>query len=156
MVVHKHKKVNKYRGSVTHGGGSRKKRRGAGSRGGRGKAGTGKRSGHKKLLKVLGKRGFTSQKKRLGKKLLALNVGDLDQKVKKWAFKEDELVDLAAKGIGKLLGAGAVKSKLKIRVASFSKQAEEKIKKADGEIVGVEKEPAKEENKQKEAVEEND
>ena len=42
MVVYKRKKVTKYRGSVTHGGGSRKKRRGAGSIGGRGNAGTGK------------------------------------------------------------------------------------------------------------------
>src|SRR3989338_1771827 len=58
MVVYKRKKVTKYRGSVTHGGGSRKKRRGAGSRGGRGNAGSGKRAGHKSQFTVLGSRGF--------------------------------------------------------------------------------------------------
>ena len=48
MVVNRRKKVVKYRGHSNHGGGMRKKRRGAGSRGGRGNAGTGKRAGHKK------------------------------------------------------------------------------------------------------------
>ena len=44
MSVNKTKKVGKYRGSKTHGGGHMKKRRGAGNRGGRGMAGTGKRA----------------------------------------------------------------------------------------------------------------
>ena len=48
MVVQRKKKVGKYRSHTTHGGGHRKKRRGAGSRGGRGNAGSGKRAGHKK------------------------------------------------------------------------------------------------------------
>ncbi len=62
------KKVKKYRGSRTCGGGSHKKRRGAGHRGGRGNAGVFK---HKylrtiKLVKAglyqIGKRGFTRPK----------------------------------------------------------------------------------------------
>ena len=57
MVTYKTKKVSKYRGSSNHGGGMRKKRRGAGSRGGRGNAGTGKRAGQKKAgLKNLAKK----------------------------------------------------------------------------------------------------
>lgn len=142
MVVHRRKKVTKYRGSVTHGCGSRKKRRGAGSRGGRGRAGTGKRAGHKKNVKpfqALGRYGFTSLSKlRKEKKFGFINVGDLERKIKEWKIKEGELVDLASRGINKLLGSGEVKTKLKIKVSSFSRQAEEKIKKAGGEIVAKE------------------
>ena len=67
----KRKKVNKYRGSQTHGGGAKKKRRGAGNRGGRGMAGSGKRADQKKpsILKeygnrYFGKRGFRSKNKK--------------------------------------------------------------------------------------------
>src|SRR3989338_2045713 len=45
MPANKQKKVVRYRGSHTHGGGAKKKRRGAGNRGGRGMAGSGKRAG---------------------------------------------------------------------------------------------------------------
>ena len=64
MVVHKKKKVTKYRAHTTHGGGHRKKRRGAGSRGGRGNAGSGKRAGQKKAGikdRTLGNKGFSSK-----------------------------------------------------------------------------------------------
>ena len=75
MVVHKRKKVTKYRSHTTHGGGHRKKRRGAGSRGGRGNAGTGKRAGQKKAGmkdRKLGKKGFSSK---LTSNVKAINVG---------------------------------------------------------------------------------
>ena len=49
MVINKSKKKLKYRGSKTHGCGSMKKRRGAGHRGGRGAAGSGKRGDTKKI-----------------------------------------------------------------------------------------------------------
>ena len=64
MTTHRRKKVKKYRGSKTHGGGSMKKRRGAGNRGGRGNAGSGKRGDAKKgryvgkIKHYFGKRGF--------------------------------------------------------------------------------------------------
>ncbi len=157
MVVHRRKKVVKYRGSVTHGGGSRKKRRGAGSRGGRGRAGTGKRAGHKKNVKgfpALGRKGFTSRQ-RVGRKLLVINVGDLEKKIRKGKIKEGELIDLASQGVDKLLGAGKVGSKLKVKVLSFSRQAEEKIRKAGGEIVGAGKPGVKESEEVKESRREN-
>ena len=47
-MQNKVKKVRKFRGSHTHGYGSKKKHRGAGSRGGRGMAGSGKRADQKK------------------------------------------------------------------------------------------------------------
>jgi len=65
----KRKKVTKQRGSKTHGWGAMKKHRGAGNRGGRGMAGTGKRGDAKKPSiqknkKYFGKYGFKSLKKR--------------------------------------------------------------------------------------------
>ncbi len=64
MVVRFRKKVTKKRGSRTYGYGSPKKHRGKGSKGGKGKAGVGKKAGHKAILltqmgKGLGKQGFT-------------------------------------------------------------------------------------------------
>ena len=48
MTVNRRKKVVKQRGSHTHGWGSKKKHRGAGNRGGRGMAGSGKRADQRK------------------------------------------------------------------------------------------------------------
>ncbi len=64
MGPRKKKKVKKYRGSRTCGGGSHKKRRGAGSRGGRGRAGSHKHH-YIKMIKIgweFGKHGFTRPK----------------------------------------------------------------------------------------------
>jgi len=146
MVVRRHKKVGKYRGSTTHGGGHRKKRRGAGSRGGRGRAGSGKRSGHKKnVLTSIGQHGFTSRKKVRVGKIQTINVGDLTvAKLQHWvaAGKAHHTagiyaLDLTALGYDKLLGTGEVTLPLKITVAAWSAQAEEKIKKAGGQVLRV-------------------
>ena len=146
MVVNRRKKVVKYRGrgSGTHGGGARKKRRGAGSRGGRGNAGTGKRAGQKKagMAPSLGRYGFTSIPS-IASPVKAINVGyfTLERvqkllKAGKVSLQGDTfIVDLAELGYDKLLGAGSTKLKLKIAVARCSAQAEEKIKAAGGEIV---------------------
>ena len=48
MTVNKRKKNSRQRGSHTHGWGAMKKHRGAGNRGGRGAAGSGKRADSKK------------------------------------------------------------------------------------------------------------
>ena len=63
MTVNKRTKSSRDRGSKTHGCGSMKKRRGAGNRGGRGMAGTGKRADQNKPSiwknkKYFGKYGF--------------------------------------------------------------------------------------------------
>ncbi len=140
MVVRRRKKVTRYRGSTTYGGGSRKKRRGAGSRGGRGLAGTGKKSGHKKILHVLGQIGFVS--KRRSPKPSTINVGyftpahvaKLAEQGK--AVKQGSVyaIDLEQLGYGKLLGAGETSLKLKLTVLKWSAQAEEKIKAAGGSV----------------------
>jgi len=81
MTTHKRKKVVKYRGSHTHGGGAKKKRRGAGNRGGRGLAGSGKRAHHKKQLifklfgkDYFGKKGFYSIRRKKIKAIQAMRV----------------------------------------------------------------------------------
>ncbi|MBU0457117.1 MAG: uL15m family ribosomal protein [Nanoarchaeota archaeon] len=145
MVVNKRKKVTKYRAHTTHGGGHRKKRRGAGSRGGRGNAGTGKRAGHKKagMSRKLGKKGFTSHvsKSKSSDNTLNLSYFSLDNINKLVdsgkATKQGEFytIDLAKLGYGKLLGTGNVVLKLKITVPSCSSRAAEKIKDAGGEVI---------------------
>ncbi len=143
MVVYKRKKVNRYRGHSNHGGGARKKRRGAGSRGGRGMAGTGKRAGQKKagMAPVLGRHGFLPL--RTVTKVRTISVAYFTkERVEKMikagtAVKEGSLisVDLGKLGYTKLLGTGKTTQKLKLTVASCSKSAVERIKAAGGEVI---------------------
>ena len=60
MPVNKRKKATRFRAKTTHGYGSMKKNRGAGNRGGRGMAGSGKRADQKKptILKLYGNEYF--------------------------------------------------------------------------------------------------
>lgn len=146
MVVKHRKKVRRYRGSSTHGGGNRKKRRGAGSRGGRGNAGTGKRSGHMKagMAPCLGHfshPGFLPR--RCPGKIKTINIGNFTPKaIEDWvaagkAKKEGNIIhiDLAGLGYDKLLGTGSTALKLKITIDVCSVQAAEKISAAGGEII---------------------
>ncbi|MBI2152017.1 uL15 family ribosomal protein [Candidatus Woesearchaeota archaeon] len=146
MVVHKRKKSIKFRGHVTHGWGSRKKRRGAGSRGGRGNAGTGKRAGQKKAGmkdRVLGRVGFRAREVRLSQNICTINLGNITYSFLEKAVaqgqaqkeKDHYVLNLNKLGYQKLLGAGDSAGKLKITVERCSQQAEEKIKEAGGEVV---------------------
>lgn len=140
MVVNKRKKVTKYRAHTTHGGGHRKKRRGAGSRGGRGNAGSGKRAGHKRQGIVLGAFGFTSKRRSV---LLGLNVGYFTQPqleklvATKKVTKDGDayVVNLADLGYQKLLGAGSLQVKLHITATVVTSRAQEKVEQAGGQIV---------------------
>tara|TARA_Y100000034_G_scaffold86206_1_gene103366 strand:+ start:117 stop:563 length:447 start_codon:yes stop_codon:yes gene_type:complete len=146
MTLTKRKKSINYRGSKTHGCGSMKKRRGAGNRGGRGLAGSGKRAGHKvqQIVKrfgkgYLGKYGFTSKSRSVVK---GINLKDIEIKLnslmeKGLAKKEGDKIsiDLEKLGYNKLLGSGLVKSKFKIKTKFFSRKAKEKLEKIGGEIV---------------------
>lgn len=151
MTINRRKKVTKYRGSKTHGCGSMKKRRGAGHRGGRGAAGSGKRADSKKPSiwkgKYFGKFGFTSKSRSAPS--VDINVGLLDQTAeqlvaKQLATKEGDtyVVDLTKAGFTKLLGEGKVSGKFKVTVASVSPRAKEKIEKAGGQLVGVQAQDA--------------
>jgi len=150
MTTNKRKKNTRYRGSKTHGGGSMKKRRGAGNRGGRGMAGSGKRADHKKqliikkygLLNYFGKHGFTSHKPKI--KITPINISYLEDKFsilqKKELIKQENnfySIDLSKLKINKLLAKGKPTRKYKIKTKFISKSAKEKIEKAGGEIVNT-------------------
>ena len=134
MAVNKRKKNSRQRGSKTHGWGAMKKHRGAGNRGGRGKAGSGKRSDQLKptiikhfgLDNYFGKFGFKRPQKII-KKIRTINVGDLNK-----LNKTD--INLTELGFNKLLGEGKVSKKYNITVSSCSKLAKEKIEKLGGSI----------------------
>jgi large subunit ribosomal protein L15 len=136
-------KKRRQRGSRTHGGGSHKKRRGAGHRGGRGRAG---RDKHEKLLyPPRGKHGFKRPQK-TDEVVKTVNVRELD---------EDAVV-LAAEGIAeetddgyrvdardvvedgheadavKVLGAGRVHNRIEVVADAFSETARELIEDAGG------------------------
>jgi len=155
MPVNKSKKFGKYRGHTTHGGGHRKKRRGAGSRGGRGNAGTGKRAGQKKAgmapkLGVLTS-GFTPRGREFKSKQ-SINLSELSSiKLDLWvaekkATKQGDayVVDLTKLGYQKLLGTGSINLKLQVTVNKVSKLALEKLEKAGGKVVIVEAEVSSE------------
>ena len=150
MVVNRRKKVVKYRGHTTHGGGHRKKRRGAGSRGGHGWAGTGKRAGQKKAaMKTwsLGHRGFTSLKAVQNGTERVINVEDFTiPRLEAWVqqgkvTKEGKkyIVDLTSLGYAKLLGSGSMAVPVTITVEKCSPKAAEKVKVAGGSISATEK-----------------
>ena len=144
MVVNKRKKYSRQRASHTHGWGSKKKHRGAGSRGGKGFSGSGKRGDAKKTkywkdTKYFGKYGFKPQ--RVKEEIIAINLYNIEEKVEAWLndkqiSKEGSayVIDLEKIGSNKLLGNGQVKNKLKISVKYASNNAIEKVKKAGGEV----------------------
>jgi large subunit ribosomal protein L15 len=134
----KRKKSRKLRGNKTNDYGSKKKHRGAGNRGGRGLAGTGKRAGQKKSSvpkDYFGKKGFKIPRK-AKKKSKAINISFLEKNLNKIGEKEGDfyLINLDNLGYTKLLSSGKITKKLKIICKSFSKKTEQKIKKAGGEI----------------------
>ncbi len=144
MPTNKRRKVVRYRGSQTHGGGAKKKRRGAGHRGGRGMAGSGKRADQKKptILKLygpeyFGKHGFVHHIKKNKK---VINLDHLNE-ILKDLIKENKIkregnkyvVNLRELGYNKLLGKGSVKEELHI-IGNVSKKAKDKIESNKGSV----------------------
>lgn len=135
----KKKKVVKFRGSKTHGYGAKKKHRGAGSRGGRGKAGSGKRADQKKpsfwktWKNNKHKKGFKNKRKT---RLKIINIGQLSTLSEKINTTNINLEEL---GFHKLLGSGFITKAFNIIVNSASSKAIEKIKAVGGEITVLEK-----------------
>ena len=146
MVVRKHRKVTKRRGSKTHGWGSMKKHRGAGDRGGRGMAGTGKRADQKKpsiwAEDYFGKYGFIKKNAREAMKPVSIlyleqHAGRLlDKGILK---KEGEVYAIVLEDLGcnKLLSQGKATKKYKITASYASQKAIEKIKALQGEVIGL-------------------
>ncbi len=133
----KTRKNKRQRGSKTHGWGSKKKHRGAGHRGGRGLAGTGKRGDAKKptIIKTIGnayygRSGFTSKSRTVER---VINLRQLSLMVEQGKVgKEINLKDL---GYDKILGMGKFEHKIKITAKTASENALEKLQKAGCEVV---------------------
>jgi large subunit ribosomal protein L15 len=133
-------KRSKYRGSRTCGGGTHKNRRGAGNRGGRGRAGINAHHFVKWYLElggpVYGKDGFVNQ---TATTVPTMDVGTIDQIVPALlaqgvAKQEGDavVINTADLGIEKVLGSGRVSRKLNISAPAFSEQAKAKIEKMGG------------------------
>ena len=130
-------KRSKFRGSRTCGGGTHKNRRGAGNRGGRGRAGI---NAHHfvKLYKemggpVFGNDGFSNSSQI---SVSVMDVGIIDQIVPSLlaqgiAKNEGDVIviNIADIGIDKVLGSGKVTKKLNISAQAFSESAKVKIEK---------------------------
>jgi large subunit ribosomal protein L15 len=136
-------KRSKYRGSRTCGGGTHKNRRGAGNRGGRGRAGINAHHFVKWYKEmggpVFGKNGFYNQ---TTTDVVAIDVGALDQIVPSLlaqgiAKQEGDafVINVADMGIEKVLGSGQVTKKINITASSFSEIAKAKIEKMGGKAL---------------------
>ena len=113
MTVNKRKKFSRYRGSMTHGGGSKKKRRGSGNRGGKGMAGSGKRSDSKKpslwKQKYFGKYGFVSKN---GRNIKSVNINYLEENISKMPSdvlnKENDFFSINLEKLGFRVGGSFI------------------------------------------------
>ena len=127
-------RTEKFRGSRTHGHGM-KARRGAGKRGGKGKAGAWK---HRKMWirrvygpNYAGKYGFKRHPS-IRRTWKIINVGEVADR---WGKPGETVeIDLSEAGYDKLLGTGNVSVPLVITVAEASPKAIEKIEAAGGEV----------------------
>lgn len=143
MVVNQRKKSSRHRGSWTHGHGEKKKRRGAGSRGGRGNAGSGKRGDAKKpsywkIKKFVGKHGFTNP---TPADVATISISQLNTNIEKLvvsgnAIRDGEVfkINLGDIGVEKLLGTGMPKFVYEIVVAKATDGAIKKIESAKGSV----------------------
>ncbi len=145
MVVRRRRKKNKLRGQRTHGKGDTKHKRGAGSRGGRGRAGSHK---HKYSL-YYDSFGMERKKIRAKKEIKAINLDQLLQQLPKLVAEKKVgkegntfVIDGRKVGYGKILSRGAVKEKLIVINMGASRKAREKILAAGGkkeEVAGEKK-----------------
>jgi len=152
------------RGSHTHGWGSMKKHRGAGSRGGTGMAGSGKRADQKKPSlwgqgRFAGKHGFISKKP--GAKPNPINISYIDQNIKKFVSqsmaaleKGAYRIDLKKLGFTRLLGKGKANNKYVINVASASEKAVRVVEAAGGQVILMGAAKGKMETEEKKATKE--
>jgi len=142
-MAHKNRKINKKRGSRTCGYGNTQRHRGAGSRGGRGSAGSKKQKWSffsKYEPNHFGKTGF-KRYSAIGRKLKVINVGELSESIpllikeKKAETKGKKYyIDLRAIGYDKLLGSGEITESVVVKIDNYSERALKKIEEAGGKI----------------------
>lgn len=133
-------KTKKFRGKRTFGAGTHKNRRGGGSRGGRGNAGTCKHHFVRAMQRGLsfGKHGFKRPNAIVQDKTI-VNVGEIDEAIEQLvteglAEKKGDAfyINLANIGIEKVLGSGKVTKPLFITANEFSSVAKQKIEDTKG------------------------
>lgn len=133
-------KRSKYRGSRTCGGGTHKNRRGAGNRGGRGRAGINAHHFVKWYKEmggpVFGKNGFSNSTRT---SVTVMDISSIEQIIPsllaQGIAKNDGdaiAINTAELGINKVLGSGKVTKKLNISAQAFSESARVKIEKMGG------------------------
>ncbi len=137
------KKKKKNRGSRSHGRGV-KSGRGAGERGGRGKAGVGKhkwKSTVKEDPDYFGPKGFT-RPQQLVEEDEVINIYQVEEILDElidegFASKEGSSfeIDLDSAGFDKLLSKGNPTKEMKIKVSNSSAKAKKKIEGSGGELI---------------------
>ncbi len=145
MVTNHRKKNSRHRGSWTCSWGEKKKHRGAGSRGGRGNAGSGKRGDAKKprywddKKYHAGKQGFHNP---TSKKLKTITISQLSSSIQQFvasglAKQEADLFKVNCEDvkIDKLLGTGNTQYAFEIVVKAASEKAIAKIEAAGGKVL---------------------
>lgn len=133
-------KTKHFRGSRTCGGGTHKNRRGGGSRGGRGNAGTCKHHSVRAMQRgiTFGKHGFKRPLSVSPEKSI-VNIGEIDEAIEQLVIEgfaekkgNEYHINLANIGIDKVLGNGKVNKPLFITAEEFSAAAKQKIEEAKG------------------------
>lgn len=136
------KRIKRIRGTRTCGGGSHKKRRGKGSRGGVGRAGAYDHHVVWSLQRgiIKGEHGPSTHPYDRSADT-TVNVGELEEMLEKLMAEgkaekkgDDIYLDTHELGIDKILGKGTVTKKLMLKVDSISKIAQEKIERVGGRV----------------------
>ncbi|WP_405320199.1 uL15m family ribosomal protein [Methanobrevibacter thaueri] len=143
-MIRTKRKINKQRGSRSNGGGCTKKRRGAGNKGGKGKAGMGKQHWTWTVIHDpdhFGKHGFKRPQKMI-KKVNAVNLNYLEEHADELiangkASQEGDVIviDVTELGYDKVLAKGKITKAYKISAPQFSASAIEKIEELGGEAI---------------------
>jgi len=136
-------RTKKFRGRRTFGAGTHKNRRGGGSRGGRGNAGTCKHHFVRSLQRGLsfGKHGF-KRPLCIVKDKVIVNIGEIDESIDQLvveglAEKKGDAyhINMGNIGIEKVLGSGKVTKSLFITAGEFSPSAKQKINAVKGKVI---------------------
>lgn len=134
----RYRKIRRMRGSRTHGWGVSGQHRDSGMIGGHGSAGglTHKRTKFVAEGIPIGKHGFVSHSAR---ELQTINLRDLARLAPSPPTEKSEtglpLIDLSQLGYEKLLGVGALREPIAVRVTKASKSAISKVEKAGGKVL---------------------
>ena len=136
-------RTKKFRGRRTFGAGTHKNRRGGGSRGGRGNAGTCKHHFVRSMQRGLsfGKHGFKRPSCIIKDKVI-VNIGEIDESIEQlvkegMAEQKGDAYHINLKNIGieKVLGSGQATRPLFITASEFSPSAKAKIEEAKGKVI---------------------